>query len=154
MTDTSTTDEGYTTVQWVCIGRVRDKNNKLHIVFQDIDRDDLGENRHSFENDRKYFKLVFAGEVYSILFNGAKIRGEMQHVCSWHDISQRVAWQIAERAEIAAQQLENKVKKAGDVKEIIKSLKPLRTAYRRTDRYGRMAIELLMLDYLRGYGDD
>ena len=149
MSDTPDTPPAVETreIALVYAGRVAVQDGKIGAKFLEVDaRDQLGKER-LYEMGKDLRHLV-VGSVYAVQATATAIyTNTFRFERAFGDRPQVAAWQIADRAiDVAKQQrrLEQDVKKiAADL------LGPLREVYLNTNFDGRLAIEALVLSYLR-----
>jgi len=70
-------------------------------------------------------------------------------VGQWKDDSDRAVWQAQARAFDIEQAAIRERKKAEGVNDMLDALEPLRRRYQKTNATGKLAIEVLLLSYLR-----
>lgn len=140
-------EEGFEKYEVVCMGKVQVVGDKLGVKFAVLE-----------EGGRLGREAIFAGKnlsrcvpggVYEVLMNDAQAKGGFKWLRTYPDRGAVAGWQAqSEAAEVAHRALKLE-KEEGKRNEMLKALNPVRVAYRRTDRIGRLALEVVLLDLLR-----
>lgn len=89
------------------------------------------------------------GLVYEMEASDESIKpATVRFIERWHDEEQVAEWQLAAKAHDAVQDAERRERDAA-APLALELLRPLRRAYAKTNWNGKMAIEVLVLNYLR-----
>lgn len=95
-------------------------------------------------------KGFITGFVYTVEASTGSIRpGTMKLVGEWGKLSDVDEWRALTIAARATLDDTKRLSKAKDDEGILKSLDPVRAAYRKTNSTGKIALELAVLRYLR-----
>ena len=139
--------------RWVLFEKVKIENNKEGLRFVEIaPGSETVEGGKERIFSAKAFRLAYVGNVYTIDASENQCRPDtLRFVSKWHD-EQRVAdWQAKARAFDVQRRMVKLAKEAGKTNELLETLAPFRRAYRETDLTGRIALEAVLLYFLR-YG--
>jgi hypothetical protein len=131
----------------VCVGRVLAQGEKLGVKFALLD--DGGHPGETTIFAGKAVARCVPGGVYEVQLAAEGARGAFTWLRTYQDAEAVARWQTeSESAEVAhrARKLE---RNAGRRNEMVNALAPLREAYGRADRIGRLALEVVLLSYLR-----
>jgi hypothetical protein len=139
--------------RWVLFEKVKIENNKEGLRFVEIaPGSETVEGGKERIFSAKAFRLAYVGNVYTIDASENQCWPDtLRFVSKWHD-EQRVAdWQAKARAFDVQRRMVKLAKEAGKTNELLETLAPFRRAYRETDVTGRIALESVLLYFLR-YG--
>jgi hypothetical protein len=138
-------NDGFVPVEAIFAGRRETKDNKVAIVFYLLNEKRLA----LFEDGRSKFRAVIGG-VYVLAQKGESFRLSDKYVRPSND-PQVAEWQAADEAvDVAIRARKLIAQQRKDAKaSILRAVEPFREEYRRTDRIGRLALEVVLLHALR-----
>lgn len=131
----------------VCVGRVRAKGDKLGVKFAVLD--DEGRPGETAIFGGRQVRHCVAGGVYGVLLGAKGARGEFTWLRTYPDEAAVARWQAESDAAEVAHRARKLEKNADRRNEMVEALAPVREAYGRADRIGRLALEVVLLEYLR-----
>ena len=145
-------DKNFETQLWVFTGAVTLSGGKPGAGFQRVVNGKL----KSGKDDFAYFpssscRSLSLGSVYKVPVSGATWRikaAEWQ--ARFHDEAQVQKWEAASEIELTRRRVQKLEKEERRKSALRLMLLPIREEYLKTDRYGRYAIEVMLLDALRG----
>lgn len=140
-------DDGFVPIETIFAGR-RETDDKIALVFHVIDEARMA----LFDGTKtlRQFRSAVIGGVYVHSHKGESYRLSDQYVRPSHD--PRIAeWQAANDAvDVAVRAHKLIVQQRQNAKSsILRAVEPFREEYRRTDRIGRLALEVVLLHALR-----
>lgn len=139
--------------RWVCTGWAGDGKGKLFQVWHTLDGDKLGEDIHAYS---KPIRPGQAGMVYDVMTDGEMVYTKGKHepvyVGQYPDDAKVQEWRATTVAEETKARLHKRMKKDVSEDMLKTALEPLRLACKATDRTGRLAIQVLVLEYLGKWG--
>lgn len=131
----------------ICAGK-RNNSGKARMMFARADEMDT-----MFTVKATVCRGYRLGGIYEIGEEGNTVRFPRAHAAyrkNYDDVDRIAKWQIAEdRAEIELRNTRQHKDKTAAVEGAMELLKPFRELYRTTDRTGRLALEVTILEYLR-----
>lgn len=147
------TDEEFTEQEWVCTHFEIAASKKLGVAFRVLDskgKIKSGEGSERFFEAKKH--NVQVGHVYKVSASATQVKLPYVWVRMYEDKEKVAEWQLRERARKASERVEQAQKKETARNLPLEVLQPFADAYSRSDYYGRIAIEIIMIEHIRRYG--
>lgn len=137
-----TEDKDFKIVTWVFVGKVGP---------------DITFNKKEDEEDLTCYKAPHflngvIGGRYKLLYSKKTSRiklGNAEYLGKISDLHQITKYETWERTENISRRIKQKMLKDKNDKAILQCLEPIRQVYRGTGYFNRMALEVMVLDYIR-----
>lgn len=154
--DTEQAGGAYQPETWVCLGRRRGSKGKMAICLQRVVDNVLSGPVLTFEYKQKQHGRLYAGGMYTVEVDRsggnhvlmARLPGAA-YLQPWGREEDRIEWRAIEQAELAVERREKQ--READAKDdpMLRRLLPLRRAYHKTDRLGKLALLIKVIEYIQ-----
>ncbi len=140
----------------VCTGKALTRSNKTSIVFELLDADRNSTGRELAYSFGKNFRQCRLGSVYSAPFetltegSAVIISNKLEWVRLWPNTADCIRWQEAWRSFEILERAKRQEKKQTGLRPALDAIRPMRQLLLKTDYLGRLALEVQVLNYLRG----